>query len=111
MKNLEHKGVSFKKHGEMTQENKEKLENQIRNNKGKIGFNDKKAYIDLNDSIKESKINVSSTQSANYLIYVATKKYEKLLVVQSFPEEKYFFQDKEVTCHELVKILESIKVK
>ena len=111
MKKLEYKGVSFKQHGEMTQENKEKFENQVRKNKERISFNDKKAYIDLNDSINESEINISSTQSVNYLIYVATKKYEKLLVVQSFPEEKYFFQDKEVTCHELVNILESIEVK
>lgn len=44
-----------------------------------------------------------------YPVYIKSEKYEKLLVVQSHPCVKYWFQDKEVTMDRLIEILSSVK--
>ena len=41
----------------------------------------------------------------NYPIYVTSNEYEKLLVVQSKPEYKIWFKDKEIDSDKLVEIL------
>jgi hypothetical protein len=43
-----------------------------------------------------------------YPIFIKSEKFEKLLVVQSKPVERYWFQNKEVTMDELIEILSNV---
>lgn len=45
-----------------------------------------------------------------YPIYITSEKYEKLLVIQSIPCEKYWFKNKEVTMYELIEIIEKYSI-
>tara|TARA_R110002012_G_scaffold274272_1_gene460485 strand:- start:45 stop:197 length:153 start_codon:yes stop_codon:yes gene_type:complete len=41
-------------------------------------------------------------------IYISTNKYKKLFVVQSKPEHKIWFKDKEITAEQLAEILNGL---
>ena len=43
-----------------------------------------------------------------YPIYFSSEKYNQLLVVQSEPEQKWIFKDKEISPEDLIKVLDSI---
>lgn len=48
------------------------------------------------------KLDVKSTY---YPIYIKTEEYERLLAIQSTPDKRYYFKDKEVSITELIEIL------
>ena len=54
------------------------------------------------ENIKESKTDKV------YPIYFSSEKYKQLLVVQSEPEQKWIFKDKEISPEDLIKVLDSI---
>ena len=52
----------------------------------------------------KSEIKILDTENV-YPLYVTSNEYEKLLVIQSKPEYKIWFKDKEIDSDKLVEIL------
>lgn len=44
----------------------------------------------------------------HYPLYISTEKHPKLLVIQSFPEEKIWFKGEPISMPDLIKKLEKI---
>ena len=54
----------------------------------------------------EEEVKILDTENVReYPIYVTSDEYEKLLVIQSKPEYKIWFKDKEIDSDKLVEIL------
>ena len=60
---------------------------------------------------KEVEYTVSSIDESKVIycpIYISNNEYEKMFVIQSNPEHKMWFKDKEITVEELAEILNKI---
>jgi len=54
-------------------------------------------------------IEINKKEEHSFPIIISNSLYEKLLAVQSYPEEKYWFKDKEIEFDKLTELLESIQ--
>jgi hypothetical protein len=66
----------------------------------------KTQFIPISKEMSE-KLMVTNDGSC-YPIFINSEKFEKLLVVQSKPVERYWFQNKEVTMDKLIEILSNV---
>lgn len=66
-------------------------------------------YEIVNDQHTTQEYLKVTRQENHYPIVMRSKEYEKLFVIQSHPEVKYWIKDKEVTELELLQIIESIE--
>jgi len=65
-------------------------------------------YIKWLESIVEKETFLSAKNETYYPLYVSSPEYEKLLVIQSYPKEKVWFKNKEMTTQQFTDLLTKV---